>query len=77
MACLPEAGLSEASAGGAALFQNFFGTLDAQGNASATLWMPNLTVLQGLTFYIAFASVHPAAPFGIRTITRPLRVVVQ
>ena len=43
-----------------AIFQNFVGSLDSQGNATAVVVVPNLPVLSGLTFHFAYAT----APVG-------------
>lgn len=45
----------------ASIFQNFQGTLDGSGNATAQVNLPPLPFLSGLSFRLAFATLDPAA----------------
>ncbi|MSR74839.1 MAG: hypothetical protein EXS14_05135 [Planctomycetes bacterium] len=42
------------------IFQNFIGALDAQGNATAVVVVPNLIALSGITLHFAYATVAPS-----------------
>ena len=44
----------------AVIFQDFTGTLDAGGNATATCNVPNLPSLSGFVAHLAFATIDPA-----------------
>ncbi|MBN2491499.1 MAG: hypothetical protein JXQ29_11680 [Planctomycetes bacterium] len=54
---------------GPPLFGDFVGTLDAKGQATAYVNIPNHPILRGYTIYAAFVTFDPAAPSGIRTIS--------
>jgi len=53
------------------VFQNFAGTLDGSGNASAAVEAPNVPGLVGVTVHIAFLTLSGGAPSGIRSISAP------
>lgn len=46
-------------------FENFRGTLDGKGNATATLHLPPHPGLKGTTICAAFVTLRPASPGGI------------
>jgi hypothetical protein len=58
------------------VFGNYFGKLDANGRATASLSVPNQAWLKGLSFHSAFMVFDPAAPLGISTISNTVRVHV-
>ena len=56
------------------IFQNFQGTLDTAGTALGAVNVPNVPLLTGFTFSIAWVTVDAAAPFGIEAISGPWQV---
>jgi hypothetical protein len=54
---------------GPPFFNNFVGTLDSRGQASAYLKIPNDPNLRGYTVYAAFVTFDPTAPGGFRTVS--------
>ncbi len=50
-------------------FLGYSGVLDGQGNAVATLRIPNQPALTGVTIYSAFVTFKPGAPQGIQSIS--------
>lgn len=60
-----------------AMFQNFTGVLNARGQAVATIHIPAIVALRGLSFVVAGVIVDPAAPSGIGTVTNAEAVVLQ
>jgi len=52
------------------IFKNLAGTLDGSGRGQAQIAVPDLAGLVGVTIYSAFVAVDPAAPDGIRDISR-------
>ncbi len=63
-------GLFQVSVGGAlpGIFGNYRGVVPASGVASASVAIPNVQVLVGVTVFSAFVTLDPAASFGIRGI---------
>ena len=51
------------------LFSNFQGSLDNLGEARARIKILNNAQLIGLRINTAYIVLHPAAPFGINTIS--------
>jgi hypothetical protein len=51
------------------LFEDFAGTMSAFGRATATIHLPNLPVLAGLTIHSAFVTLDARSPSGIRSIS--------
>jgi hypothetical protein len=51
------------------IFSGYRGVIDAQGQAQATINIPNVTALIGTRLHTAFVSLDPAAPSGIRSIS--------
>jgi hypothetical protein len=60
-----------------ALFRNYAGTLDASGQASAKLVIPNNTALKGTRIYSAFVTLLPSAPLGVKNISNNFLVTVM
>lgn len=58
------------------LFQNTFGTLDSYGRTTATIYIPNIPALSGLTLYFAFVILDPSAPLGVGTISYTIPVTL-
>jgi len=59
------------------VFQDFSGVLNSNGRAVATLHIPALPGLQGLSLYVAGVIVDPHAPMGIRVVTNAEHIVIQ
>ena len=51
------------------VFQNFAGTLDASGKATAMINIPNLPGLKGIRIYSAFLTIKQGAPSNIQSIS--------
>jgi len=51
------------------LFVGFRGVIDNQGNATARINIPNLTILIGTHLHTAFVTLDPTAPSGIKSIS--------
>jgi hypothetical protein len=51
------------------IFSGYRGVIDQNGKASATIHIPNATVLIGTRLHTAFVTLDPAAPSGIRSIS--------
>lgn len=51
------------------IFRNYRGVIPASGVASASVAIPNVQVLVGVTVFSAFVTVDPAATFGMRGIS--------
>jgi len=60
-----------------ALFGNFQGALNATGDALAQVNVPGDPNLVGLTFFVAWVSLDPAAPSGIRHISNAHSLTIQ
>jgi hypothetical protein len=58
------------------IFANFQGVLNGTGDALATINLP-AAVPVGFSFYVAYVTLDPAAPSGIRRISNPLNITVQ
>jgi hypothetical protein len=58
-------------------FHFFRGILDGAGRAEAYLDLPMLPALTGARFFLAFVTLDPAQPAGIRTISGAVPVFVQ
>ncbi|MBN2491953.1 MAG: hypothetical protein JXQ29_13990 [Planctomycetes bacterium] len=52
-----------------AVFQNYAGLLDAQGQAKAKLAIPNLPILKGVRIHTAFVTLLATAPSGVAHIS--------
>jgi beta-propeller repeat-containing protein len=50
-------------------FSGYRGVLDAQGNAQASIHIPNVQALIGIAIHSAFVTLDPTAPWGIRAIS--------
>jgi DNA-binding beta-propeller fold protein YncE len=59
------------------IFGNFQGTLNATGDALANVNIPPDAGLVGFTFFVAWVSLDPAAPSGIRHISNALPITIQ
>jgi len=59
------------------IFQNYAGVLDAKGNASAKLNIPNLPLLKGTRIYTAFVTLRATAPSGVSNISNSFLFTVQ
>jgi len=61
------------------LFDDFAGTMSATGRARATIHLPNLPALAGLTIHSAFVTLDARSPSGIRSIsnTASFRIVAR
>jgi len=59
------------------IFQNYAGLLDAQGQATAQLNIPNIPGLKGVRIYTAFVTLRASAPFGIGNISNSFLFTVQ
>jgi hypothetical protein len=59
-----------------AVFQNFIGTLNASGNATASVAIPNQPALVGVTFHVAFVTLGGPFPSGIKSISGPRAVTI-
>jgi hypothetical protein len=59
------------------IFQNYAGFLDAQGNASARLNIPNIAALKGVRIYTAFLTLKPSAPSGVESISKAFLFTIQ
>ncbi len=51
------------------LFPGFRGTMSKTGRAKASLHLPKLTSLIGVTMHTAFVTLHAQSPSGIRSIS--------
>jgi len=56
------------------IFQKYQGTLSAGGTASASLLIPALAALKGITLHHAFLVIDPSKPGGIGTVSNGLAV---
>jgi len=59
------------------VFANYAGLLDAQGNGSAKLNIPNIPALKGLRIYTAFLTLKGTAPSGISNISSSFLFTIQ
>jgi hypothetical protein len=66
-----------ASLNGAPGFASFQGTLDVNGEASGTWDLPAISGLSGTRIYLAYVTLDPSQPGGIRTISAALPVFIQ
>ena len=62
---------------GPMIFQDFQGVLDASGVGQATLHVPAAPALKGLKFKLAFVTLNPMFPVGIRVISAARDVMIQ
>ena len=62
---------------GPMIFQDFQGVLDASGVGQATLHVPAAPALKGLKFKLAFVTMNPMFPVGIRVISAARDVMIQ
>jgi hypothetical protein len=62
---------------GPPIFQNFSGNLDASGAATATLAIPNIGSLKGLTVHAAHVTLNASAPSGILGYSAPQPIRIQ
>ena len=59
------------------IFQNYTGVLDAQGQATAAIQIPNLPALRNTRIYTAFVTLSASAPSGIASISSPFVFTIQ
>ena len=59
------------------IFQSFFGFLDSRGMAAGVLHVPDIAQLNGIAIYLAFVTLDPGAPSGVRTVSASTRVVIR
>jgi hypothetical protein len=59
------------------IFQNYTGVLDAQGQATAAIQIPNLPALKNLRIYSAFVTLSASAPSGIASISSTFLFTIQ
>jgi len=66
------------SAGGLlpSVFKNYAGKLDAKGDATASLDIPNYPVLKGVRIYTAFVTILGTAPSGMASISNTFMFVI-
>lgn len=60
-----------------AIFQNFQGVLDMNGQAVAVINVPNVGGLAGFSFVVAGVIIDSAAPQGVSTVTNAEHIVLQ
>jgi len=60
-----------------AVFQNYSGRLDAQGQGQAALAIPNAPALKGLRIYTAFLTLLASAPSGVSSISNSFLFTIQ
>jgi len=60
-----------------AMFQNYAGVLDAQGQAKAALAIPNMPTLTGVRIYTAFVTLNATAPSGIASLSNTFMFSIQ
>jgi len=67
------------SAGGLlpTVFKNYAGKLDAQGDATASVDIPNFPVLKGVRVYTAFLTLLATAPSGVSSISNTFLFTIQ
>jgi len=51
------------------VFQNYAGTLDAQGQATAKMVLPGDGALVGIRLHSAFVVLNSGAPFNVQSIS--------
>jgi len=59
------------------LFQGYGGKLDASGNATAALMLPNDAALKGFVLFNAFVTLDMRAPTGVAGISNTFRFVIE
>ncbi|MBN2490175.1 MAG: SBBP repeat-containing protein, partial [Planctomycetes bacterium] len=59
------------------IFRNYAGVLDAQGQASAALHIPNIPGLRTIRIYTAFVTLKASAPSGVASISNPFLFTIQ
>jgi len=59
------------------IFQSYSGLLDAQGQATAKLAIPNFPILKGVRIYTAFLTLKAAAPSGVGSISPAFLFTIQ
>jgi hypothetical protein len=59
------------------IFQGYAGVLDAKGQASAQLNIPNIAALKGVRIHTAFVTLKATAPFGVSNISNTFLFTVQ
>jgi len=60
-----------------AVFANYAGKLDANGQAKAQLHIPPFPVLKGLRIYTAFLTLQASAPSGVANISNTFMFAIQ
>ena len=51
------------------IFNNYAGTLDATGSATAAIRIPKIPALKGTRIYSAFVTLQNGAPQGVKSIS--------
>jgi len=59
------------------LFNNFTGNLDSSGQAVGVLNIPVIPALNGIPLMIAFITLDPGAPTGVRTVSKATKVTLR
>jgi len=59
------------------VFKNYAGKLDANGDATASLDIPNFPVLKGVRVYTAFLTLLATAPSGVSNISNTFLFTIQ
>ena len=59
------------------IFQDYAGTLDAQGEAKARLNIPNIPALKGFRIYTAFVTLKASAPSGVSSISNSFMFTIM
>ena len=59
------------------VFDRYAGLLDAQGQATARLHIPNFAILKGLRIYSAYVTLSASAPLGLASISNTFDFTIQ
>ena len=59
------------------VFKNYAGKLDANGDATASIDIPNVPALKGVRVYTAFLTLLATAPSGVSSISNTFLFTIQ
>lgn len=59
------------------IFSGFRGILDSQGRGMASITVPRDPALVGVSIHVAYLTLDPKKPLGIRTVSRPTKFTAE
>ena len=58
------------------VFRGYSGVVPSSGHATASIAVPNIPALSGITIHTAFVTLNPSAPWGINTVSNTRSLII-